>query len=63
MSLQNNYFIACPYCLEHTEVMIDISAGPQQYTEDCEVCCHPILFNIHIDGDKITNIEARKENE
>lgn len=63
MSLLNNYFIACPYCMEQIEIVIDITAGSQEYTEDCEVCCSPILIKIKIDGNEVLNIEALKENE
>ena len=33
----------CPYCGEVIELLVDPSAGPQRYTEDCEVCCRPMV--------------------
>lgn len=33
----------CPYCGEVIELLVDASAGPQRYTEDCEVCCRPMV--------------------
>lgn len=36
--------IGCPYCGEIIDVLIDNSAGDQEYYEDCSVCCRPILF-------------------
>ncbi|MDX2319577.1 MAG: CPXCG motif-containing cysteine-rich protein [Moritella sp.] len=36
--------IACPYCGETQEVLIDPADLGQQYIEDCQVCCKPINF-------------------
>lgn len=57
-----SYFMACPYCMEQIEVVVDSTAGSQEYTEDCEVCCNPIIFKIVMDGARVLNIEAEKEN-
>ncbi len=40
----------CPYCGERVEAVLDLSAGDQQYIEDCPVCCRPILFDLQTDG-------------
>ena len=37
--------VSCPYCGEAIEVLLDPQEAGQQYTEDCQVCCKPILFN------------------
>jgi len=41
--------IDCPYCGEAIELLIDDSAGDQQYIEDCQVCCRPITITVAID--------------
>jgi hypothetical protein len=41
--------ITCPYCGEAIEVLIDDSAGDQQYIEDCQVCCRPIAISVTLD--------------
>ena len=41
--------IDCPYCGEAIELLIDDSAGDQQYIEDCQVCCSPITITVAID--------------
>lgn len=38
--------IACPYCGEAFDTTADWSAGSQEYTEDCAVCCRPIIFTL-----------------
>tara|TARA_B110000196_G_scaffold169350_1_gene145414 strand:- start:1352 stop:1537 length:186 start_codon:yes stop_codon:yes gene_type:complete len=39
------HFFDCPYCGENISMLIDLSFNNQLYTEDCEVCCHPIEIN------------------
>ena len=34
--------LQCPFCGEPVDVLLDLSAGNQQYIEDCQVCCQPI---------------------
>lgn len=63
MPLSSSYFLACPYCLEQIEIIIDTTTGSQEYTEDCEVCCNPILFRITMDGAEVKDIEALREND
>ena len=43
--------IDCPYCGEAITVMVDTSAGDQEYIEDCQVCCRPINFRVDLDAD------------
>ena len=63
MPLVNSYFLSCPFCLEQIEIVVDITTGNQEYTEDCEVCCNPILIRISLDGDEVIDIEALREND
>jgi transcription elongation factor Elf1 len=41
--------VTCPWCGEQFDTEIDLSAGDQQYTEDCQICCAPISLNIQVD--------------
>ncbi|GLS91372.1 hypothetical protein GCM10007916_24410 [Psychromonas marina] len=38
--------VGCPYCGEMIDILIDYADLGQQYTEDCQVCCKPIIFMI-----------------
>ena len=58
MSLAKRYYVTCPYCLEQIEVIVDNGAGHREYTEDCEVCCNPILFMIEMDNSEVKDIQA-----
>ncbi len=54
--------VLCPYCGESFDTHIDTSAGDQTYTEDCYVCCRPIVFHIATDSDgNLTTVETRRE--
>jgi len=38
--------VYCPYCGEALDVLIDHQEAGQQYIEDCQVCCKPIVFKL-----------------
>jgi hypothetical protein len=42
--------VQCPYCGEAFETRLDLSAGSATYTEDCQICCQPIEFDVHVDA-------------
>ena len=43
--------IQCPYCGESYETTVDLSAGSQQYIEDCAICCRPIEIALRVGED------------
>ncbi|MGZ8221900.1 MAG: CPXCG motif-containing cysteine-rich protein [Methylobacter sp.] len=55
--------IVCPYCGESLDVLVDTSSGPQQYYEDCSVCCAPILLIVSKDeaGEMVIDIKRDDE--
>jgi len=55
--------IACPYCGEMIEVLIDSSDMEQQYIEDCQVCCKPINFLVskNVNGDLAVSVYSEDE--
>ncbi len=55
--------IDCPYCGETITVLIDDSAGEQEYFEDCSVCCHPILFSLILDEMNKVNVVVKKDDD
>lgn len=55
--------IACPYCGETIEIVVDCSVESQSYIEDCQVCCRPISLTVTIDEAGVPNVEAASEDE
>ena len=55
--------VECPYCGEFIEVLIDCSVAQQDYIEDCQVCCKPIIFNVEVDSEGNLSVSVRDENE
>lgn len=62
--IQEELEIYCPYCGETIKLLIDYSAGAQEYYEDCSVCCAPILFSIGINfEDKLVLVDVKRDDE
>jgi len=59
-SLQDSASVICPYCGTSLEVYIDYSGGVEQsYIEDCQICCRPIEFQIHL-SEKYPDIRVNR---
>ena len=55
--------ITCPYCGEPITVLVDGSLPLQNYVEDCEVCCRPIVLDVSVDVEGDVAVSAKIENE
>jgi len=55
--------IDCPYCGESITILLDSSAGEQEYYEDCSVCCCPILFEVVINEFEQTKMFVKRDDE
>ncbi len=40
-------------------MLLDLSAGPQRYVEDCEVCCNPIEVSYEVEERRVVSFEAK----
>jgi len=63
MGLQNEVEIECPYCGERITLLVDNSAGDQEYIEDCQVCCRPIYLIVTVDEDGQPQIAAQRDDD
>ena len=52
------YYFNCPYCGESISMVLDMSAGGQDYIEDCEVCCRPIDIRFTVEAGEVVSFEA-----
>ena len=55
--------IMCPYCGEFQQTDVDISAGSQDYWQDCQVCCCPILFELTVDGEQAFRVIVKRDDD
>jgi hypothetical protein len=58
-----NVTVYCAFCGEPIEVLVDCSIAQQEYVEDCQVCCHPLVMRVAIDDDGCPRVEVRNEND
>lgn len=55
--------VYCPYCSEMLNVLIDPQDIGNEYIEDCQVCCRPIVFSITETGFGEIEVNVRDEND
>ena len=41
--MQEEEAFHCPHCGAAITMLLDLSVRGQEYIEDCEVCCNPLL--------------------
>lgn len=52
----------CPFCDARLTLLLDTSAGAEHsYTEDCHVCCQPILMHLSEDGEGNWTVALEQE--
>jgi hypothetical protein len=57
--MEIEYAFVCPSCWQPITMLLDLSVSPQEYIEDCEVCCRPILIAYESNGEEITSFDAQ----
>ena len=63
MDLLQEAPIVCPYCGEVSTLLLDASIAQQQYTEDCAVCCRPMVVATTVDERGRSHVAVRREDE
>lgn len=55
--------IFCPYCGEEISVAVEVLDEAQEYIEDCQVCCQPIVFHVEAatEGEPMISVHAENE--
>lgn len=56
--LQTEHFFNCPYCGAEISILLEIADRPQEYIEDCEVCCNPIEVRYSIEEEEVSDFDA-----
>jgi hypothetical protein len=63
MSALDSVVVQCPYCWEMLDISVDPSVSDQEYVEDCQVCCQPIVVHVVLDEDLVPTVNVWAENE
>jgi len=50
--------LACPFCGQLNETVIDASISRQRFTTDCEACCRPFEVLAECENGEILNLET-----
>lgn len=57
--------IQCPCCWESIDIQVDCSVAVQgerqEYVEDCQVCCNPLVIELSIDQAGQPEVVVRPE--
>ena len=62
MSALESVLIQCPYCWETLDISVDPTVPEQEYVEDCQVCCQPIVLTVQLEEGRVVSVDARPEN-
>ncbi|WP_460539340.1 CPXCG motif-containing cysteine-rich protein [Echinicola sediminis] len=57
--LTAEHHFLCPYCAARISMVLDLSISPQQYIEDCEVCCQPIEVTFEVKNGHVINFSTQ----
>ena len=63
MSALDSVVVQCPYCWEMLDISVDPSVPDQEYVEDCQVCCQPIVVHVVLDEDLVPSVNVWAEND
>ena len=50
--------IACPFCGQSFELVIDTSVPSQCFTTDCEVCCRPMTVTVRVRAGEVEELQV-----
>ena len=52
----------CPYCGETVSLVLDPELEAEPYTEDCEVCCRPMVVSFSFtSGETVLNLRREDD--
>ena len=62
MALTELVPFTCPTCGGDNLFLVDPSLRqPYEQTEDCTVCCHPLVLRVHFDNADEPQLQVRSE--
>lgn len=59
--LEDAVTVTCPHCWESITLVIDLSVPEQTYTEDCAVCCAPMLVTAIVADGVLVDVSVKRD--
>ncbi|MFC1664792.1 CPXCG motif-containing cysteine-rich protein [Pseudomonadota bacterium] len=44
-------------------ILVDCSIEQQEYIEDCQVCCQPIVLNVQVPAEGFPRVSLKRDND
>jgi hypothetical protein len=63
MTGEIEHFFTCPYCFSNISMILEVLESRQEYIEDCEVCCRPIIVSFCSPDQENLEFFAKSTNE
>ena len=57
--MEESETIACPYCGQANEILVDTCTRFQRFTTDCEICCRPIEVTVECEPGEILSLDVQ----
>lgn len=57
--MEESETIACPYCGQANELVVDTSVRYQRFTTDCEICCRPFEVTAECAPGEILSLDVQ----
>ena len=57
--MQLSASLACPFCGQTNELVIDTTVASQRFTTDCEVCCRPFEVFAECEPGEILSLDVQ----
>lgn len=54
------HFYQCPHCWKKISSLLDSSIPEQNYVEDCENCCNPMVISVKFEERKLVRFSAER---
>ncbi|SEG85010.1 MULTISPECIES: CPXCG motif-containing cysteine-rich protein [Marinobacterium] len=61
MNPQETIDTQCPWCSESIELLIECIEPEQEYTEDCPVCCAPMVVSVNVPPGGAPEVSVERE--
>ena len=61
MRVKSSEEVACPYCGQTNELVVEAGNSSQRFVTDCEVCCRPFEVVVEVEEGEILSVVALGE--